>query len=85
MTRPRFLADNDLKEAIILDTARREAAIEFPCLRDLGLETLSDNDVLAYAAAEHFIVVSHDVNTMTAEAFSRLGAGQPLYRLLLVH
>jgi hypothetical protein len=31
------------------------------------------------------LVVSHDVNTTPAEAWSRLAAGQPLSGLLMVH
>lgn len=85
MSRPRFLADNDLKDAIIRGVRRREPAVEFVPLRGLGLESRSDADILDFAAHNHWLVVSHDVNTMTAEAFDRLTAGQPMSRLLLVH
>ena len=40
--------------------------------------------MLAYAAAERWIVLSHDVNTMSAAAYSRIAAGQPMAGLLLV-
>jgi predicted nuclease of predicted toxin-antitoxin system len=54
-------------------------------LRDVGLDKSLDSEVLAYAASEHWIVVSHDVNTMSAAANTRLIAGQPMHGLLLVH
>lgn len=45
MSRPRFLADNDLNDAIVLGVLRRAPAIEFKRLRDRGLETFCrDND-----------------------------------------
>ena len=45
MSRPRFLADNDLNDAIVLGVLRREPAIEFKRLRDLGLETFCRDNV----------------------------------------
>src|SRR5437879_10730185 len=74
MSRPRFLADQDFNEHIIQGVLRREPAIEFVRLRDLGLEGLSDPEILVYAVVENRIVVSHDVNTMSAAAHIRLHA-----------
>ena len=85
MSRPRFLADNDLNDAIILGTLRREPAVEFTRLRELGLGQLPDADVLRFAARESWIVVSHDVNSMTAAAYSLLAANEQVGGLLLVH
>ena len=83
MSRPRYLADNDLNDAIVVGTRRREPAAEFARLRDLGLATWSDSEVLDFAAAENWIVVSHDVNTMRDAAYSRLEAGLVMHGLLL--
>ena len=85
MSRPRFLADNDLNDAIVVGLQRREPAVEFSRLRDLGLATLSDPDVLDFAAREKWIVVSHDVNTLTEAAFDRLAAGLKMSGLFLAH
>ncbi len=85
MSRPRFLADNDLNDAIVQGVLRREPTVEFVRLRELRLEALADPAVLQFAAESPWIIVSHDVNTMTAAAFSRLAAGQPINGLLLVH
>jgi hypothetical protein len=83
MSRPRYLADNDLNDAIIVGTRRREPAAEFVRLRDVGLAAWSDSEVLDFAAAENWIVVSHDVNTMRDAAYSRLEAGLVMHGLLL--
>jgi predicted nuclease of predicted toxin-antitoxin system len=85
MSRPRFLADNDLNHAIDVGTRRREPAAEFVALRDLGLATRSDPEVLDFAARENWIVVSHEVNTMREAVSNRLVAGLPMSGLLLAH
>jgi hypothetical protein len=79
------LADNDLDDAIVLGIRRREPLAEFTRLRDVGLTTASDADVLEYAAVHYRIVVSHDVNTLRAAALARLAAGQSMSGVLLVH
>jgi predicted nuclease of predicted toxin-antitoxin system len=85
MSRPRFLADNDLNDAIVVGVRRREPTAEFSRLRDLGLATRSDPEVLDFAAHENWIVVSHDVNTLREAANTRLMAGLPMAGLLLAH
>jgi hypothetical protein len=85
MSRPRFLADNDRNDAIVVGVQRREPAAGFARLRDLGLDAWRDPEVLDFAVRENWIVVSHDVNTMTAAASDRLAAGLPINGVLLVH
>lgn len=84
MSRPRFLADHDLNEHLIDGVLRREPGIEFIRTRDVGLSDRPDPEILAYAAGQGLIVVSHDVNTMPAHAYSRLAAGEPVAGLFLV-
>jgi predicted nuclease of predicted toxin-antitoxin system len=78
MSRPRFLADQDFNEHLIQGVRRLEPAVEFQRVRDVGLEKHSDMEVLEFAAKENWIVVSHDVNTMTAAANTRLTNAQPM-------
>jgi hypothetical protein len=85
MSRPRFLANHDLSEAIILGVTRREPLIEFHRLRDLGLANRPDSEVLEFAASQGLLVVSHDVNTMTAHAAARISSGQTLPGIFLAH
>jgi Domain of unknown function (DUF5615) len=75
MSRPRFLPDNDLNDAIVVGVRRREPAIEFARLRELDLTKQSDPEVLEFASHENWTVVSQDVNTMTEAAGTRLRAG----------
>ena len=84
MSRPRFLADNDLKEQIIDGLLRREPAISIKHCREVGLRSKSDAEVLTYAHEQGLIVISHDVNTMPAAAYARLATGQHIAGLLMV-
>jgi predicted nuclease of predicted toxin-antitoxin system len=84
MSRPRFLADHDLNEHIVAGVLRREPALEFVRARDVGLSDRPDAEVLAFAAANGFLLVSHDVNTMPAQAYARVAAAQPMSGLLMV-
>ncbi len=53
MSRPRFLADNDLNNAIVVGVRHREPATEFARLRDLGLASRSDPEVLDFAVRDN--------------------------------
>ena len=84
MSKPRFLADHDFNERILDGVLNREPVVEIVRCREVGLERASDPDILAYAAANGFIVLSHDVNSLAGAAHSRLMAGEPLAGVLLV-
>ncbi|MFW5693507.1 MAG: DUF5615 family PIN-like protein, partial [Thermoguttaceae bacterium] len=68
MSQPRFLADHDLNEMIVVGAVRREPAVAFTRVRDTGMQEASDDEVLEYAERQQLLVVSHDVNTMPAAA-----------------
>jgi hypothetical protein len=61
----RFMADADLKGAIVRGCRRREPTMDFLSANDSKLEGVCDRDVLALAAAQNRIVVSHDFQTMS--------------------
>jgi len=84
MTRPRFLADHDLNEHIAAGVLRREPAIEFLRVRELGMSQKDDEAILDYAERERLLIVSHDVNTMPAAAYARLSGGKSFPGLFMV-
>ena len=45
MSRPRFLADHDFNEHIVLGVLRREPEIEFKRAREFGIEALIDPEI----------------------------------------
>jgi len=60
----RLLADADLKSAIVTGVVRRNPSIDFKRAEEVPLEGLEDPKVLAVAAQERRVLVSHDVSTM---------------------
>lgn len=59
----RFQADADLKQSIVTAARRREPGLDFQPATAAQLEGLSDAEVLALAAREGRILVSHDRRT----------------------
>src|SRR5215471_4472267 len=73
--KPRFQADADLNEDIVMAVLRREPEIDFQTADDAGLRGLPDDAVLALAARENRIVISHDRRTMSGH-FAEFIAGK---------
>jgi predicted nuclease of predicted toxin-antitoxin system len=67
MTKVRFQADADLKQAIVTGTIRREPNIDFQAAYAAGLEGKLDPEVLAIAAQDGRVLVTHDRKTMPTE------------------
>ena len=84
MSRPKFLADHDLNEQIVVGVLRGAPAAEFRRVRELGFATRNDAFLLDFAAEQGLIIVSHDVNTMPAAVYERLAGGRPVAGLLMV-
>lgn len=62
--RLRFLADEDLKHAIRDGVVRIEPAVDFLSAESAGMKGLRDAEVLALAAREGRILISHDFESM---------------------
>jgi hypothetical protein len=60
----RFQADADFNEDIVTGVLRREPRVDFRTASEAGLRGLSDDDVLALAAKDGRILVSHDRRSM---------------------
>lgn len=63
----RFQADADLHVPIIKGLRRREPSIDFATAHETGLVGLNDSAVLALAASNGRVLVSHDVSTIPEE------------------
>lgn len=60
----RFQADADLSENIVWAVKSEEPMIDFQTSNEANLHGLGDNIVLALAASENRILISHDRRTM---------------------
>jgi len=80
----RLLADENFNRDIYRGVRLRNSHIEFIRAQDVPITGWRDELVLAWAAAQNRIVVSHDVNTMRAIAIAEMAAGRPMAGVFLV-
>ena len=59
-----YQADNDLRRAIVRGAVRREPQMNFRSAQSARLDGIPDPEVLAFAADQGRILVSHDFQTM---------------------
>jgi hypothetical protein len=74
--KPRYLGDVNLRQAIVRAVLRQEPGVDFRTAADAGLHGLDDLDVLAFAAQDRRILVTHDVRTMPGHFSKFLQASQ---------
>jgi len=74
----RLAADENLNNDIVRGLLRRNSAIDIVCIQDVGLSGADDSAVLAWAAGEGRVLVTHDVSTITRHAYERVETGQPM-------
>lgn len=81
--RVRFQTDADLNQVIVAAAVRREPGVEFQTAAAAGLAGLSDREVLALAAREGRVLVTHDQTTMPGH-FADFVAAQASAGVLIV-
>lgn len=74
----RLLADENFNDDVVRGLLRRAPDLDMVRVRDVGLSGASDPEVLAWAAQEGRVVLTHDVSTMTRYAYERVEAGQAM-------
>jgi predicted nuclease of predicted toxin-antitoxin system len=72
----RFAADENFNGDIVRGLLRRDPRLDVVRVQDVGLSGADDPTVLAWAARENRIVVTHDISTLAQHAFDRVTAGQ---------
>ncbi|HEX7449091.1 MAG TPA: DUF5615 family PIN-like protein [Pirellulales bacterium] len=77
------MADEDLRHSIVAAVGRREPAVDFATVPELGRSGAPDEDVLELAHSQGRIVVSHDVTSMRSTAQNRIAAGLGMSGLFL--
>ena len=74
----RLATDEDFNNRIVRGLLRREPDLDILRVQDAGLAGRSDEEVLAWAASEGRILITHDVTTMKQTAYDRIAAGLPM-------
>lgn len=80
----RLLTDQNFNGRILRGLRRRIVSLDVVRAFDAGLASLEDSDLLEWAMKEERIIVSHDVNSMTAFAYDRVRKGLPMPGVLIV-
>ena len=78
----RLAFDENFNNDVLRGLLRRNPALEVVRVQDAGLRSADDPAVLAWSAAEGCVLASHDVATLTAYAYARVKAGQPMPGLI---
>ena len=74
----RLAADENFNNDIVRGVRRRNPAVDIVRVQDAGLSGADDPVVLAWAAADGRVLLTHDVATMTRYAYDRVRAGEPM-------
>ncbi|HEX7448468.1 MAG TPA: DUF5615 family PIN-like protein [Pirellulales bacterium] len=72
----KLLADESLNGAVLRGLLLREPTLDIVRVQDVGLYGKGDPVVLAWAASEDRIIVTHDGATMPDHAYHRIDAGE---------
>lgn len=71
----RFLADEDFDNTIVRGVMRRLRNVDIVRVQDIGLSGRPDPEILAWAAEDGRILLTHDVSTMKSHAYARVEQG----------
>ena len=80
----RLATDSDFNSRLYRALLQRQPDLDLVRVQDVGLRTAQDPEVLAWAASEGRILLSHDRTTMTKFANVRVLAGQPMPGVLII-
>jgi predicted nuclease of predicted toxin-antitoxin system len=74
----RFLADENFNGNIVRGVRRRQPRVDLVRIQQTEADGAKDPAVLAWAAKENRIVLTHDRATMPDFAYSRVADGEPM-------
>ena len=72
------MADENFNNNILRGLLRRQPTLDVVRVQDVELSGADDPTVLAWAADQKRILLTHDVSTITRHAYDRVKAGQPM-------
>ena len=79
-----FLVDQNFNEHIVDGLTRRDSALGFAHVRDVGSAEAPDPVVLQWAAENGMVLLTHDRKTIPPFAYDRVAAGLPMPGVFLV-
>lgn len=79
-----LLIDENFDQRILRGLRLEVPAIDYIVVQETKLKGLRDPLLLAWAAENQRIIVTHDVNTMPRHAYDRVRAGQPMPGVIVI-
>lgn len=80
----RFLVDENFDNDIVVGLKRRSPTVDLVWVQEVGLRRTDDRLILAWAAREDRLLLTHDVSTMVPFAYERVAAGEEMAGVLAV-
>ena len=74
----RWLADENFNNDILRALFRENQNLDIVRVQDAGISGLDDERLLAWAAAQNRVLLTHDVSTITAHAYRRVMKGDSM-------
>ena len=74
----RWLTDENFNNDILRGLLRRNPGIDIVRVQDAGLTGVDDEILLAWAAEQQRVLLTHDASTITAFAYRRVRNGDPM-------
>jgi len=81
----RFAADEDFNNDVLRALRRNLPSVDVVGVRDAGHSGRPDPEILAWAAVEMRVLLTHDVTTMTRHARDRVARGEVMPGVIAVH
>lgn len=81
----KLITDEDFNNRILRGLLRRKPGLDIVRVQDTSLLGGNDSAILEWAFLEKRVILTHDVNTMTAFAYQRIQSGHPIAGLIVIH
>jgi hypothetical protein len=82
---PAFLADENFDPDIVKGLLRLQPDLDIVRVQDVGLRTADDATILAWAADDGRVLLTHDVSTISAPAYERVEKGERMPGVVVVN
>jgi hypothetical protein len=80
----RLLIDENFDRRILRGIRLRVPHLDYVIAQDTELKGLKDQALLAWAAQEQRVILTHDVNTVPGYAYERIASGLPMPGVIVV-
>ena len=80
----RLVSDEDFNGDVVRGLLKRQPDLDVVRVQDVGLRSADDPTILAWAAAEGRIVLTHDRATMPKYAYERVRSGERMPGMIVI-